>query len=205
MLTKLLPASTPQSNLWFAIRVKPNFEKTAAVGLECKGLEQFLPTYKQTRKWTDRLKNIESPLFPGYLFCRFDPAVRTPVLSTPGVLYIVRCGQELVSVDEAEIDALRRAWREGLPLEPSPFLKTGQRARVSRGILTGVEGIILDAKNGSRLGLQVSLLQRSVSVEIDRDCLTPIDEPEPHLSKLVSSYPGGRHSFEVKSPACAVR
>ncbi len=187
MSVSSLPGSTPQTNLWFAIRVKPNFEKTAAAGLEGKGLEQFLPTYTQTRKWSDRVKNVESPLFPGYLFCRFDPSVRTPVLSTPGVLYIVSCGQELLPVDEAEIESLRRAAREGLPLEPLPFLKTGQRVRVSRGVLTGVEGIVIDANNGKRLVLQVSLLQRSVSVEINHDCLTPIEESGPMRPSLIAA------------------
>ena len=187
MLQILYPAASPKQYPWFAIRVKPNFERTAAAGLAGKGFEQFLATYRKARKWSDRVKDVEFPLFPGYLFCRFDLAVRTPILSTPGVLHIVSFGSELIPVSEAEIEPLRRVAHEGLPVEPWPFLKAGQRAFVSRGALKGVEGIVVEAKTGRRLVLQVSLLQRSVSVEIDRDCLTSLDELGPQRPKLVYS------------------
>jgi transcriptional antiterminator NusG len=187
LLQNVSQVSIPKPHPWFAVRVKPNFERTAAAGLAGKGFEPFLATYGKARKWSDRVKNVEFPLFPGYLFCRFAPAVRTPILSTPGVLHIVSFGSELMPVSEAEIEALRRVAHEGLPVEPWPFLNAGQRAFVSRGALKGAEGIVVEAKTGCRLILQVSLLQRSVSVEIDRDCLIPIDEPGPQRPKLAYS------------------
>jgi transcription antitermination factor NusG len=156
------------------VRVKPNFEKTSAAVLAGKGLEQFLPTCRQSRKWTDRTKNIEFPLFPGYLFCRFDPQRRTPVLSTPGVIGIVSSGSELLPVSEAEIDSVRRVAHEGLSAEPWPYLAAGRRVRVSYGALSGIEGFVVEAKSDCRLVLQISLLQRSVSVQIDRSCITPV-------------------------------
>jgi len=159
---------------WYAVRVKPNFEKTAALSLRGKGITEFLPLYRTLRRWSDRDKMTELPLFPGYLFAQFNPEIRTPVLSSPGVLGILGTGRSAIPVDAAEIDAIRNVAREGLPCEPWPFLREGQRVRVTAGGLSGVEGILLSLRNANHLVLQVSLLQRSVLVHIDRHHITPV-------------------------------
>lgn len=166
-------AELPKSP-WFAIRVRPNFEKTAAAGLAARGFEQFFPSYKQSRKWSDRTKVSEFPLFPGYIFCRLDAENRLPVLSTPGVLGILSCGSTLQALTEDEIEAVRRVVAGNIPAEPWPYLAKGCRARVTHGVLAGVEGIVIDERSRCRLILQISLLQRSVSVQIDREFITPI-------------------------------
>jgi transcription antitermination factor NusG len=158
---------------WYAVRVKPNFEKTAAASLAARGFGQFVPTYTEKRRWSDRMKISEFPLFPGYLFCRMDPGCRTPVLATPGVIGIVSCGAQLLPVSEEEVEAVRRA--AGLvPLVRWPFLASGDRVRVVRGSLAGLEGFVVDHRGECRLVLQISLLQRSVSLEIDRDAIEPV-------------------------------
>src|SRR5688572_2156036 len=96
-------------HLWYAVRVKHNFEKTSAASLAARGFEQFVPTYTEKRRWSDRIKVCECPLFPGYFFCRMDPRCRTPVLATPGVVGIVSCGAQLLSISEEEIESVRRA------------------------------------------------------------------------------------------------
>jgi transcription antitermination factor NusG len=164
---------------WYAVRVKPNFEKTAAAALAARGLEQFLPTYTENRRWSDRVKVTEFPLFPGYLFCRMDLGCRTPVLSAPGVIGIVNCGAQLLPVSEEEIEAVRRA-AQIVPLVRWPFLETGQRVRVTCGSLAGLEGIVVDHRGECRLVLQISLLQRSVSLEIGRNAIEPV-----HIASLV--------------------
>jgi transcription antitermination factor NusG len=169
-----MPAAGPIPLPWFAVRVKPNFEKVAAASLDARGFEQFLPTYRQKRQWSDRVKNSELPLFPGYLFCRLDAEHRTPVLAAPGVIGIVSCGPQLVPVGEKEIEAVRRIMKESLPVEPWPYLHHGCRVRVACGALTGVEGLVIREQGNCRLILQISLLQRSVSLQIDRHSLEPI-------------------------------
>src|SRR5271157_5027662 len=73
-------------NSWYAIRVRSKFENAASVVLNGKGYEAFLPTYRSRRSWSDRVKELDLPLFPGYLFCRFDVRDRLlPILTTPGV------------------------------------------------------------------------------------------------------------------------
>jgi transcription antitermination factor NusG len=135
--------------------------------LNGKGYETFLPVYKSRRRWSDRIKQVELPLFPGYLFCRFDAMNRLPILVTPGIVQIVGFGKTPIAVDDAEIAAIRTVVGADVEKEPWPFLKVGQTVRVEYGALRGVEGILLNIKGSHRLVLSVTLLQRSVAVEVD--------------------------------------
>jgi len=163
-----LPA-TETSLPWFALRTRSNFEKVAAIALENKGLTPYLPTYRSRRRWSDRVVIADMPLFQGYVFCRFDPLNRLPVLTTTGVISIVGCGTEPASVDDKEIEAIEAILLSGLATEPCPFLREGQMVRVRRGSLTGVEGILTKKKSDFRLVISVTMLQRSIAVEIDRE------------------------------------
>jgi len=161
------------SERWFALRVKSNFERIAALHLREKGYQEFLPSYTVRSRWSDRVKNIEKPLFPGYVFCNFSPHLRLPVLTTPGVLHIVGIGKEPVSIDEFEIEAVWKTLRSGLGLQPWPFLQVGEKVVVERGPLTGVEGIVARFKGEYRLVLSINLLQRSIAAEIQREWIRP--------------------------------
>ena len=159
---------------WYAIRVKSKFEAIASAGLTGKGYEPFLPIYRARRRWSDRVKELNLPLFPGYVFCRFDAGTRLPILTTPGVMSVVSYGREPVVIDEAEIAAVRAIIASGLPAVPWPFLREGHRVLIEEGPLTGVEGIILSVKKELRLIVSVTMLQRSVGVEIDRAWVRPV-------------------------------
>src|SRR5579862_1777527 len=71
---------------WYALQVRSRYETTISCLLRAKGFEPMLPLYSSRRRWSDRIKEIQTPLFPGYLFCQFDPQNRLPILSTPGVM-----------------------------------------------------------------------------------------------------------------------
>jgi len=159
---------------WFALQVRTRYERNVASYLEGKGFEWFLPTYQSRRKWSDRMKDVTLSLFPGYLFCRFDPQHRLPILKTPGMISIVGTAKVPTAVDEAEIEALRHLVESGLPRQPWPYLQAGQRVRIEYGSLCGLEGILLRHKGQDRLVLSVTLLQRSTAVEIDGSWVTPI-------------------------------
>jgi transcription antitermination factor NusG len=154
---------------WFAIRTRSNFEKIASIALENKGLVPYLPTYRDRRRWSDRVVVSETPLFRGYVFCRFNPLNRLPILTTTGVISIVGCGAEPAPINDAEIEAIQLILRSGLATEPCPFLREGQTVRVTRGALAGVEGILTKKNSDFRLVISVTMLQRSISVEIDRE------------------------------------
>ncbi len=160
---------------WFALQVKPRYEKVASTMLRNKGFEEFLPLYRASRRWSDRIAQVDLPLFPGYVFCRFDPMDRRiSIVSTPGVLSIVGMGRTPAPIEDGEIAAVQAVIKSGCQAEPWPFLNLGDKVRVAYGSLTGVEGILVERKKQHRLVISVALLQRSVAVEIDRNWVMPV-------------------------------
>ena len=162
---------------WFALYVKVRQERATAAILQSCGFETFLPLCKTTRRWSDRIKNLEAPLFSRYLFCRFDKQERHRVLTTHGVNYVVGIGKTPVPVPDAEIGALEAVMKSGIAAQPWPFLQAGQWVRIEAGTLSGLEGILQDFRGSRRLVVSVTLLQRSVGMEIDRLDVTPIAPP----------------------------
>lgn len=159
---------------WYAIKVRTRGESLVGTLLQRKDYEIFLPTYIESRKYSDRLKKVDTPLFPGYLFCRLDVTHRLPILTTPGVDYILGSNGEPEPLPEQEIEAIQRVISSGAAARPWPFLKTGSRVRVEHGSFRGVEGILLTERGADRLVLSIAMLQRSVSVEIDRMSIRPL-------------------------------
>src|SRR5579864_7173130 len=162
---------------WFALQIRSRWEGTTAGLLRGKGLETLLPTYSTKRKWSDRFKVVEAPLFPGYVFCRFDVHNRLPVLITPGVISVVGRGKTPIAVDEKEILSIQAAIGSGIHLEPWPYLEIGERVRVKDDVLDGMEGILTNFKGSDRVVISVTLLRRSVALEIDRSRISPLDSP----------------------------
>ena len=162
---------------WYALQVRSRKESYVASQIQGQGFECLLPTYKSIRKWSDRTKELERPLFPGYLFCRFDFQNRRPVITTPGVLQIVGYGKTAIPVSDVEIQALQLAVMSGLPKQPWPYLQVGQRVRVNYGSLTGLEGVLVNVKGDHRVVLSVTLLQRSVAMEVETSWLSLVKEP----------------------------
>jgi transcription antitermination factor NusG len=168
---------------WYALCVRSRFERVVSEHLRCQGYAEYLPTYRVRRRWSDRVKQVEKALFPGYIFCKFDPMKRLPILMIPGVVSMVSFAGRATAVPEEEILAVQSVVNSGLAYEPCSFLNVGQRVRIDRGPLCGLEGFVIETKNDWRFIISVSLLQRSVSVEIERDCVTPIKTTYPTLIK----------------------
>jgi transcription antitermination factor NusG len=156
---------------WYVIRLRSNFEKGATASLKDKGYSAFLPSYRTRRKWSDRIKEVEVPLFPGYTFCRFDPRCKLPILMCPGVISILESADGPIPVPEQEIAAVQAMLNSGLPFGACPFLQEGQPVMVERGPLKGTEGVVVRTKGAYRLVVSVFLLQRSIWAEIDRDAV----------------------------------
>jgi transcription antitermination factor NusG len=167
------PTQTQKTPQWYAVRVRSNFERNVSTVLNYKGVEQFLPTYRSRRIWTDRVKNLDLPLFPGYVFCRIPLEERNRVVATDGVVGFVGVGRQPIPVSATEIDAIRTLVQSELPAQPWPFLQIGQTVRIEHGSLSGMEGILVRVKNSCRLVVSVTLLERSVAVEIDAAYVAP--------------------------------
>lgn len=157
-----------QTQHWYAIRVRSNFEVATSLMLRCQDIEVFCPTYRSQRRWSDRTKEIQRPLFPGYVFCRISPLQRVPVLSTAGVVGIVGFGRTPIAIPDHEIEAVRMVVKSNLGATPCPYLEIGHKVAIETGPLAGAEGIVLEIKTGLRLVVSIDILRRSVATEIDR-------------------------------------
>lgn len=171
---------TAEVDRWYALFVRSRHEKTVENSLKSKRYKVFSPSYRTKRKRVDRIAEIEVALFPGYVFCQFDPSKRLPILMTPGVVGVVGRGNRPEPVDDAEIASIRSVALAGRSVQPWPFLRLGQRIRMQSGPLTGVEGIFLRVADENHLIVSVTLLQRAVSVVIERDSVSPVFLGESH-------------------------
>ena len=169
------PLNSAPGQLWYALHVRSQYEKTVLSILQSKGFVGFLPTYISRRQWSQRIAEVEVPLFPRYVFCRFDTSERrVPILTTPGVMGIVGFGGKPASIGIGEIEAIHRVLETGYAAEPWKYTVSGQRVRVEHGALAGLEGIFVGVKKNHRLLLSLSLLQRSVAIEMDAAWVVPL-------------------------------
>jgi len=183
---------------WFVLRVKSRHEKSVASSLQSRSIEGLLPLYVSRNKWADRYKNVQLPLFPGYVFSRFDIEQRGAILRTPGVIDMVRFGQVLAPVDPGEMEALLRLVNSGLACEPYGPVEVGERVEIQSGPFFGLTGLVMEVRKALRLVLSVTLLRRSVLVELDRDWVRPERKstfPPRHLM-----LPPRSHSVETLLP-----
>jgi transcription antitermination factor NusG len=166
--------TTESTYQWFALRVKSRHEKAVALAARGKGFEEFLPLYRWRQTWSDRSKWVEMPLFPGYVFCRSDPARRLPLLTIPGVLSFVSFGKAPVPIDDAEIASVQAAVRSDLVTEPCSFVGGGQRVRLERGPLAGTEGILVEARERQQVIVNITILRRSIAVNVESQWVEPL-------------------------------
>jgi len=174
---------------WFALQVRTRWESSTAVLLSGKGYQTLLPTYQTKKRWNGRLRQVNAPLFPGYVFCQFDALNRLPILVTPGVIAVVGRGRVPIPVDDSEMTAVRALVDSGLRAEPWPYLEVGQRVRIENDAWSGLEGILLNFRGNHRIVISVSLLRRSVALEIDRSCVRPVGPTRVAPADWITSHP----------------
>jgi transcription antitermination factor NusG len=158
---------------WYAVRTKPQHENTVSQILDAKGYERLLPTYRTRVRWADRIKEMERPLFPGYLFCRFDARCRVPILNTAGVIDIVRVAGHPAAIEDYELANLKTAMGSGYTCLPWPHAEIGRKITIGFGPMAGVTGVLVEVKRKLRLVLSVSAVNRAILVEVDADVLAP--------------------------------
>jgi transcription antitermination factor NusG len=170
---------------WYAVIARTRLEGHVAGILRAMGYEEFLPTYRRKNQWSDRTKEVELPLFTGYLFSRFDARQRLPILKIPGVIGIVGVGKTPEAVPDEDVDAIKAIIRSGLSAQPWEHLTVGSNVFIHHGPLAGLEGIALNVDKKYRLVVSVPMLQRSVAVEIERAWARPL-----HVSVGAASMSG---------------
>lgn len=157
----------PNPTRWFALVIHQYKREQCEQMLRQLGYEYFSPCTGIVRELSDRQKRMQVPLFPGYIFCRFNPEKRLALLQVPGILGVVGSGKQLLEVDRNEIEAIRMALASKLPIEPFNEIVPGQKVKVMQGPLRGLKGRLVRIETQSRLLLSVTMLNRTVSVEVE--------------------------------------
>lgn len=168
VISQAQPLPFVEQEPWYAVRTKSRHEKVVCKQLEADGLEFYLPSVQQARQWSDRTKVIDSPLFPGYVFLRVPhfASMKVQVLRKVGVIGFVGNERGAASIPDSELNSVRLLLKNKIPYASHPYLKVGQRIRVTDGVLRGVEGILVGL--GSRNGLVVSidLIERALIIQL---------------------------------------
>jgi transcription termination/antitermination protein NusG len=157
---------------WYALKVRTGSERMVATVLRSRGFAPYCPTQKVRRRYSDRMKMIDAPMFPGYVFCQFDVHKKLPVISTPGVDYIVGFSNGPIAIPEQELVNVRRLIDSGA--SPIRSLVCGERVRVTSGILEGVEGSLIRDQKGDQLVVSIPLLNQSACLHIEEFAVCPI-------------------------------
>jgi transcription antitermination factor NusG len=162
---------------WRVLLINPRHASLVEKDLKSKGYEEYLPTFKETRKWHDRKVELDVPLFRGYLFARFDFEDRLRILETFGVVRILTCLSQPALVTEAEIETIRAMLESGLPCSSTNF-KIGQKVEIICGPLVGRIGILTKFKGKDQWGLVVNIemMGRGVGVPINREWARPLSK-----------------------------
>ncbi len=162
----------PDSKQWFALQVRPRFERQVATILRNKGYEEFLPTHEERTK---KRSFASRPLFPGYLFCRVGSNAHGFVVTTPGVIRIVGFGGKPVPIDVEEIHSLQIVVRSGLPVTTLHGFHPGDKVFIKEGPLSGAAGVLTSFRSRERFVVTITMMMRSVAAEVHAACVTPLN------------------------------
>ena len=155
---------------WFGVQTSIRKEAIVARHLEYKGYQVYFPTCCSVRQWSDRTVRTERALFPGYLFCRFDPR-KPSIVTTPGAVSILGIGGRPQEVPEQEIVSIQRMVQSRLPLGPHPYLREGETIAIIKGPLKGVTGVLVKSNDHLKVVVSVTLLQRSVAISLATEAI----------------------------------
>jgi transcription antitermination factor NusG len=159
---------------WFVVQVVPRSERSVASLLEYKGYQQLAPTYLSRERWSDRIKILEKPLFPGYVFVRTTGTTVSGLLcSTPGVIRVLSFAGRPSPVPDFEIDAIRTFTLLGKPL-PTRHLNVGQKVEIRDGPFAGIVGLVKQIRNRACLIVSVQLISQSVYVDVEEFQIGPV-------------------------------
>lgn len=175
---------------WYALQVQPRCEGRASHALAQKGYEVFSPTYSTKHRRNGLLVQKDVPLFPTYLFCRYNKTIPQRIVDSPGIVRFVGFGNDPVPLDDTEINSIRTLYQSGVRAQPWQFISYGARVRIVNGALKGVEGIFVQTKGAMRVILNISLLYRSLMIEIEGADIEPVTEPKRKTKPLVRAATG---------------
>lgn len=170
---------------WQGVHVVASHEKRVAQHFASRGVDYYLPLYRERSRRTDRVALLERPLFVGYIFVRPFMADRLSIISSPGVLRLLGNGTEQ-TLSERELKAIQEGLAKGYILRPHPAVAVGTPVRVRRGIFDGVTGIVTELRRKCKVVIRMAAVEQCFSLELSCEELevlgSPVSEPAPGLA-----------------------
>jgi transcription antitermination factor NusG len=163
---------------WFALQVRTRTEHQVSEILRSKGYEEFLPVSSSRKKRA----TYDTPLFPGYVFCRIMPTSQGRIVTTPGVIRIVSFGGKPAVVDPEEIRSIQLVVSSGVPVFASRSLQIGDLVRIEEGPLRGAVGRLISVRARQRLAVSITMMMRTIIAEVEPEWLTSISPARPTVS-----------------------
>ena len=157
--------AAPVSN-WFALRLRSNFDFHVETALRGRGMQVYLPTWRESVRWSDRQKTIDRPLFPGYIFVRATRGELPEALRITGVVQILPTSLDPTPIRDEEIDQVKRVSETGLPTLCCPYV-AGEKVTIESGPLAGVSGVVVRTEGHDSIVVGVEMLGRAVRVRLD--------------------------------------
>ena len=161
---------THKENLkkWIAVYTKPRHEKIVEKELRNKGFRVYLPMLKEKRKWSDRKKWIDLPLFKSYIFVLTDIKNALFILQTIGVVRVIKFGKEIAVIKDENIKAIKLMIKGGYSPIAIDYFEKGESVEVKEGPLKGLVGEVKRIDSQDRLLVKVDAIQHSISIQINR-------------------------------------
>ncbi len=158
---------------WLAVYTRPRWEKKVNQLLTEKGLESYCPLNKVRRKWSDRVKTVEEPLFKSYVFVKVSDEDRSAVRMTSGAINFVYWQGKPAVIKEKEILAIKRFLDEyeNVEARSAADIKVNQRVRITNGSLMDQEGKVIDLRHKTAR-VAIDSLGFILVAHIDRSKLT---------------------------------
>ena len=156
---------------WIVAYTKPRHEYSVSNDLSKIGFDSYVPTIRKRRKWSDRKKWVEFPLFKSYVFVNTKPKNSLPILKINGVVRIVKFGNEIAVVNDKIIKIIKQMIEGGYAPKSESYFSKGDFVIVIDGPLKGLEGEVLNESGENRLMIRIDAIQQSISVSINRGFL----------------------------------
>ena len=155
--------------LWYVIQTRSRFEKKCADLLAKNGISAYLPLQKKMSVWSDRIKEVETPLFPGYLFVQFSENERYPILNTPGVVRFISFGGKYATINIKQMNAVQKAITSDLELEVVDIVfEPGQEVLITSGPFKDNYARLVRHNGKGKLLLTIDSIGKGILLEIGR-------------------------------------
>lgn len=169
--------SPDSGDRWYALWTRSRQEKTVASTLSTLGVRHYLPLKPELHVWSDRKQKVEVPLFSGYVFVFMDlfGDSRLRVLKVPAVVSLVGSKAGPLPIPLQQIEDIRTVLASGFKVSAQPCPEVGERVRVVRGALAGVEGTMVRTDSGSRLLISIDMVRQSLAVSVSAEDVERVD------------------------------